>query len=151
MNNLLGLAISIAAEAHVNQVDKGGNPYILHPIRLMMRLRTDDHELMMIAVLHDVVEDSPEWTFGRLIDVGFSERVIDALRCLTHNHNESYDDYIERVCTNIDAIKVKKEDLRDNSDITRLKGISDKDLLRTRKYHRAFVRLCEREHFLLTA
>lgn len=138
--NMLGKAISIAADGHLGVEDKGGKPYILHPIRLMMRLRTDDQELMSIAILHDVVEDT-EWTLQQLSNLGFSKRIIDALDCLTHREGESYDDYIERIGTNIDAIRVKLEDLRDNSDITRLRGLTDKDLLRTRKYHRSFVRL----------
>lgn len=138
--NMLGKAISIAADGHLNVEDKGGKPYILHPIRLMMRLRTDDQELMSIAILHDVVEDT-EWTLQQLANLGFSKRVIDALDCLTHRDGEPYEEYIERIGTNIDAIHVKLEDLRDNSDITRLRGISDKDLLRTRKYHKSFVRL----------
>lgn len=138
--NMLGRAIAIASEAHVDVVDRGGKPYILHPIRIMMRLRTSDEELMSMAILHDVVEDS-DWTFDKLRAEGFSERVIKGLICLTHIDGESYEDYIERIGTNIDAIEVKMEDLRDNSDITRLKGLSDKDLLRTRKYHRSFLRL----------
>lgn len=140
--NMLAEAIAIASEAHRRQTDKGGKAYILHPIRLMMRLRTEDEELMCVAILHDVVEDT-DWTLDQLHEAGFSARVINALRCLDHPDYEPYEEYIERVGTNIDAIRVKKEDLRDNSDITRLKGISDKDLLRTRKYHRAYMRLLE--------
>lgn len=142
MTNMLGMAISIAAQAHEKQTDRGGKAYILHPIRLMMRLRTNDEDLMQIAILHDVVEDNEMWTFERLDAIGFSSRVIEALKCLSHlDPNEPYESYIERIGKNMDAIKVKKEDLRDNSDITRLKGLSDKDLLRTRKYHKAFIRL----------
>lgn len=140
MSNMLGKAIAYAAQGHIDQTDKGGNAYILHPLRLMMRLRTDDEELMQIAVLHDLVEDTT-YSFSELERAGFSERVLAALNLLTHNHDDSYEDYIEQIATNIDAIKVKMEDLKDNSDITRLKGISDKDLLRTRKYHRAYVYL----------
>lgn len=142
--NLLGRAIAIAAEAHQRQTDRGGNPYILHPIRMMMRLRTTDHELMSIAIMHDVIEDTP-WTFARLQAEGFSDRVIDALRVLTKmSPDEDYDNFIDRVLTNKDAMLVKLEDLRDNSDITRLKGLRDKDLLRTRKYHAAYIRISEK-------
>lgn len=142
--SMLGKAIMIASAVHVDQTDRGGKAYILHPMRLMMRLRTDDEELMSIAILHDVVEDS-DWTFEDLIRTGFSPRVLAALVLLTHVGGEAYEDYIERIGISLDAIMIKKEDLRDNSDITRLKGITDKDLLRTRKYHRAFMRLSELE------
>ena len=146
--HMLGRAIALAAVVHEDQTDRGGKAYILHPLRIMMRLRSDDEELMMIAILHDVVEDS-DWTLAELSRAGYSQRVIDALGLLTHIADETYEDYIERIGTSIDAIRVKKEDLRDNSDITRLKGITDKDLLRTRKYHKAFTRLTELEKGLL--
>lgn len=136
---MLGKAISIAAQSHEKVCDKGGKAYILHPIRIMMRLRTDDEELMQIAILHDVVEDDPSWTLEELLEAGFDPRVVNALECLTHRENESYGDYIKRVATNEDAIRVKIEDLRDNSDITRLKGISPKDIKRMEKYHRSFL------------
>ena len=143
--NMLAKAISIASQSHQDQTDKAGKAYILHPLRLMFRLRTDDEELMQIAVLHDVVEDCSDWSAGELLDAGFSTRVISALILLTHDDFSSYEDYIEKIGTNIDAIRVKKEDLRDNSDITRLKGITEKDLLRVQKYHKAFLRLTELE------
>ena len=142
---MLGKAVEIAAHAHVHQKDKGGNAYILHPIRLMMRLRTDDEELMCIAVLHDVIEDHAHlehgYRFKDLEDAGMSERVLEALELLTHDKNEDYMSYIKRISTNIDATRVKLEDLRDNSDITRLKGLREKDFERIEKYHRAFLYL----------
>lgn len=141
MSNL-GTAIAIAAIAHETHKDKGGNAYILHPIRVMMRLRTDDEELMCVAVLHDVVEDSDVWTLERLRERGFSGRVLMALELLTHSDpNESYMDYVKKISTNRDALRVKLEDLRDNSDITRLKGLREKDFARMEKYHRAFLYL----------
>jgi len=103
-----------------------------------MRLRTDDSELMSIAILYDVAEDSPEWTLDKLREEGFSERVLSALSLLTHDPYTSYEDYIKAIGTNPDARRVKMEDLRDNSDITRLKGISEKDFRRMEKYQRAF-------------
>lgn len=139
---MLAKAIAIAAQSHCQQLDKGGNAYILHPIRIMMRLRTNDEELMQIAILHDVIEDSA-CSVEDLHNAGFSERVIKALTCLTHNKNESYTDYIKRIGTNHDATLVKLEDLRDNSDITRLKGIRQKDLERIEKYHRSYLYLKE--------
>jgi len=135
---MLGKAILIASTVHASQKDKGGNAYILHPIRIMMRLRTTDDELMQIAILHDVVEDSKEWDIEKLAAEGFSYRVLTALDLLTHNSEDSYQDYIKNISTNADAIRVKIEDLRDNSDITRLKGLKEKDFKRMEKYHRAF-------------
>jgi (p)ppGpp synthase/HD superfamily hydrolase len=137
---LLGKAVAIASKVHATQRDKGGKSYILHPIRVMMRLRTDDEELMSIAILHDVVEDS-DWTLAALRAEGFSDRVIDALSLLTHDHVDSYEEYVKKIATNRDATRIKLEDLRDNSDITRLKGLREKDFKRMEKYHRAYLYL----------
>ena len=136
----LGLAISIAAQAHSTQTDKGGNAYILHPIRLMMRLRTDDQELMQIAIMHDVIEDST-LTLAGLKEFGFSKRVLDALALLTHDKKDSYQEYIKKIATNVDAIRVKLEDLKDNSDLSRLKGVSQKDFDRVIKYQKSYTYL----------
>ena len=133
-------AVLLASQAHLGVRDKGGKSYILHPIRIAMRLRTDDEELMSIAILHDVIEDS-SITFEELRTQGFSDRVIAALRLLTHQKGVSYEQYIENMADNIDALRVKREDLRDNSDITRLSGITEKDFNRMKKYHKAFVRV----------
>lgn len=142
MTNYLAKAIRIAASAHENQTDKGGNAYILHPIRIMQRLRSTDEELMQIAILHDVAEDT-EWTLEQLELEGFSQRVIAALELLSHRKEDTYEAYIKKISSNIDAIRVKIEDLRDNSDITRLKGLRKKDFERIEKYNRAFVFLTE--------
>jgi len=146
--NMLGLAIEIAVEAHKGQEDKGGLPYILHPLHLMKQLMFDI-ELAIIAVLHDVVEDS-EWTIEQLRDEGFSERVVSALALLTHNPDDSYDAYIEKIATSLDAVLVKRKDLEHNTDITRLKGLRPKDLKRMAKYHRAFIRLGEAKLTILS-
>ena len=140
--NKLALAISIAAKAHEPQEDKGGNAYILHPIRIMMRLRTDDQELMIIAILHDVIEDT-YITLDMLKTMGFSNRVLHALWHLTHQKEEPYQDYIERIALNVDAILIKLGDLKDNSDITRLKGLRPKDHERIAKYNTAYYFLKE--------
>lgn len=139
MKNQLGTAIALASKIHQNQKDKGGNAYILHPIRIMLRLRTDDEELMCIAILHDVVEDSNgEVTIEGLRSLGFSSRILNALTLLTHDPNEPYMDYIKRIATNPDAVRVKLEDLRDNSDISRLKDLSDKHFDRLKLYNQAY-------------
>lgn len=137
----LASAIRIASDAHAGQFDKGGKPYILHPLYLMSQLLFDT-QLATIAVLHDVVEDSCK-TFDDLRYEGMSARVISALMRLTHEDDQPYDEYIEGVCANYDAIRVKRKDLEHNSDITRLKGVGPKDIARMEKYHKAFVRLTE--------
>jgi len=110
LNRQLGRAITIAVEAHTDQYDKGGRPYILHPLHLMDQLIFDT-ELAIIAVLHDVVEDS-DWSVDNLYAEGFSTRVLDALKLLTHDPKDSYDEYIEKICSNYDAIRVKRKDLK---------------------------------------
>ena len=137
----LARAISIATKAHEGQFDKGGKPYILHPLHLMSQLMFDP-QLATIAVLHDVVEDSNITMDGLAIE-GFSVRVLCAVDALTKKPNVNYDDYLNDICSNYDAIRVKRKDLEHNSDITRLKGIETKDIIRMEKYHKAFVRLTE--------
>ena len=138
---LLDKAINIAVKVHHNQFDKGGKPYILHPLYMMNQLMYDV-ERAIIAVLHDVIEDGSV-TLSYLRDCGFSERVIHAIDLLTHKEGDSYEEYIEKICTNIDTIYVKRKDLEHNSNITRLKGLRESDFKRIEKYHRAFVRLGE--------
>lgn len=136
----LALGMSWASQGHVEQFDKAGAPYMLHPMRVAMRLRTKDYELMTIAIMHDLIEDTPTNLF-QVRAAGFSERVINALACLTHMKGETYDHYIARILTNRDAMLVKLEDLRDNSDITRLKGFREKDNLRAIKYNKAYMKI----------
>lgn len=137
---MLGKAIALASKAFENKTDKGGQPYILHCLRVMNNLHTDDEELKIIAVLHDVPEDT-KIGIVELQDLGFSIRVIKALDLLTHDPNTPYDDYIKAISFNDDATKVKLADLKDNSDITRLKGLSKKDFDRMEKYHRSYIYL----------
>lgn len=139
---MLSLAVSLAAKVFVGVTDRGGNPYILHCLQVMNWVDQNDQELMQIAVLHDVVEDS-DYTFNDLRVMGFNDRVVSALESLTHWEGESYGDYIHRVATNRDSIKVKLADLRHNSDITRIKGLREKDIARIEKYHRAYVYLSQ--------
>ena len=137
---LLTQAIQMASIAHLHQFDKGGHSYILHPLRIMMRLRTTDEELMAIAVLHDVVVDGGV-SFDDLTSMGMSPRVVEAVKALTRQNGETYEQFIERLSGRRDALLVKREDLRDNSDITRLKGVTDKDIARTKKYMLAMTRV----------
>lgn len=137
---MLSMMIVLATNRHAGQLDRGGVPYILHPLKVMHYLKSDDEELNCIAIAHDLVEDT-DTTFTELREMGFTERVIDGIDSLTKRVGESYDEYKERVKLNLDAIKVKKQDLRHNSDIRRLKGITEKDLARNEKYHRFYAEL----------
>ena len=128
-------AISIAALAHRGQKDKAGAPYLLHPLRMMLRMKSE--AAMMAAVLHDVVEDT-DWTLARLREQGFPEEVLEAVECLTHNEGESYDEFIERARKNHIAREVKIADLEDNMNIQRINEMGAKDLERLRKYHGAW-------------
>lgn len=110
------LALSIATKAHEGQVDKGGLPYILHPIHLAKEM--DEEDACIVALLHDVVEDSPV-TFEDL-SPHFSPTILKALRLLTHREDEAYADYIKRLKTNPLAKKVKLADLRHNGNEERL-------------------------------
>ncbi|HEY8428685.1 MAG TPA: HD domain-containing protein [Sandaracinaceae bacterium] len=135
---LPGRAVAIAAEAHLGQYDKAGAPYVYHPLRLMMRAATDEEK--MVAVLHDVVEDSP-WTLEELAREGFPRRVLRAIEALTKREGESYDAFIERIAKDRLATRVKLLDLEDNSDLSRLREPTDADRARVEKYARAIRRL----------
>ncbi len=128
-------AIAIAAQAHKGQMDKAGASYILHPLRLMMQMKSE--ETMIVAVLHDVVEDSV-WTLNALRKKGFSEAVLEAVECLTKRDGESYEDFIERAGKNAIARQVKIADLEDNMNIRRIGEIQPRDLERLEKYHKSW-------------
>ena len=132
---MLERAIQIAVEAHTGQVDKGGNPYILHPLRVMGNVDCESEKI--VAVLHDVVEDS-NWTFEAFLAEGFSNEVIEALKSVTKSSDsEDYDSFIQRAMQNPIGRKVKIADLRDNLDVTRIAELGDKDLQRINKYKKA--------------
>ena len=140
-------AIAIAAGVHKGQTDKAGAPYILHPLRLMMRMTSTD--AMITAILHDVVEDSSQedkWTFARLRKYGFSERVVEAVDGVTSRSadGESYEEFLERAAINPIAREVKIADLEDNMNLLRLSEVGQKELDRLQKYHRSWLRLQEK-------
>jgi hypothetical protein len=124
-------ALQIAVEAHAGQKDKSGLPYAFHPIRVMMRCKSDDAKIA--ALLHDVVEDTPV-TLEQISAEGFSEPVLTAVRLLTHDPAVSYEDYIRQLSKDPIAKEVKLADLEDNSDIRRLKEVDEKAVGRLRKY-----------------
>lgn len=135
-------AISIAALAHKGQKDKAGRPYLLHPLRMMMQMKSET--AMMAAILHDVVEDTG-WTLEGLREQGFSEEVLAAIDCVTNRDGESYEKFIERVQTNPIARQVKIADLEDNMNIRRMSEIRPKDLERLEKYHKSWSLLTKSE------
>ncbi|WP_428567037.1 MAG: HD domain-containing protein [Solidesulfovibrio sp. DCME] len=128
---MLEKAIKIAIEAHSGQLDKAGQPYILHPLRCMLKVETDIQRIS--AVLHDVVEDT-DWTIEALQAEGFSKEVLEIVERVSRREDESYDEFIERVKGNKDAVAVKISDLEDNMNIARLFSITEKDRKRLDKY-----------------
>jgi len=134
----LDRAIRIAVKAHKGQTDKYGNPYILHPLRVMGMGHTEEEKIL--GVLHDVVEDS-DLSLEDIRLYGFSDRLVAALDCLTRRADEDYDGFIERIRKNPLAIRVKLNDLCDNMDVRRMDEFRDKDVKRFNKYLKAYKRL----------
>lgn len=136
--NLIEHSLKIALKAHAGQKDKAGWPYVLHPIRMMLKM---DSEIdMSAALLHDVLEDS-SLTAEDLRKEGIPSEVVEAVLSLTRQENEPYEDFIERAAKNRIARKVKKADLEDNIDLLRLREIKDRDVERLKKYHIAWNRI----------
>ena len=128
-------ALKVAVDAHTAQVDKAGEPYVFHPIRMM--LRADKESEKIVALLHDVVEDSPT-TLMDLRNMGFQEKFIRSVDALTKREHESYDQFIRRASTDTVARKVKILDLEDNMNLLRLKEFTDKDSERMKRYLSAY-------------
>ena len=137
---LLSKMLLIATNAHHGQFDRGGNPYILHPMKVMHYIKSEDEELQCIALGHDVIEDT-DVTYHDLRTAGMTERIINGIRALTKVPGQTYDEYKECVFANVDAMKVKLADLRHNTDVRRLKGVSEKDIARMEKYHRFYMEI----------
>lgn len=133
-------AMTIAHRAHLNQVDKAGFPYIHHPLHLAESML--DEKSTCVALLHDVVEDS-DYTFEDLINEGFDDDIIEALKLLTHNDGSEYFTYVKRIKTNDIARSVKLADLKHNSDLSRLSVVSAESLIRQKKYLEAIRILSE--------
>ena len=134
----LDRAIELAKQHHEGQTDKAGKPYIEHPLRVMNQVESEEEKI--VAVLHDIVEDT-DISLDDLRSEGFSEEVVSAVECLTKQDGENYDSYIERISFNPLAVKIKLADLEDNSDLTRLPEVTDKDLERIEKYDKALEKL----------
>lgn len=127
-------AICIAARAHEGQRDKGGAPYILHPLRVMLALTTLTDRI--VGVLHDVAEDTSVG-LHELQREGFEAPILDALDHLTRRENEPYEVFIDRISSNPIARRVKIADLEDNCDLSRIPEPSPEDHARREKYLRA--------------
>ncbi|MCE1229714.1 MAG: HD domain-containing protein [Firmicutes bacterium] len=127
-------AIAIAAQAHEGQVDIAGAPYILHPLRVMLRLSGMTERI--VAVLHDVLEDTSV-TEEVLRNEGFSEAIIGSVQSVTRREDESYEVFVARAANDPIGRLVKMADLEDNSDLSRIANPTIKDIQRVEKYQRA--------------
>ena len=135
-------AMKLCFEAHKDQVDKSGLPYVFHPFHVAEQMQ--DEVTTTVALLHDVVEDT-DYTIQDLIEMGFSQAVTDALALLTHDKSVSYSDYVSAIKNNLVARAVKIADLKHNSDLSRLDSVNDDDMARIEKYRRSLNILLEPE------
>lgn len=135
MQQLFERAIMIATKAHAGQKDKAGAPYLLHVLRVMLRVDSMDEKI--VALLHDVVEDS-EITIEELANEGFSKKILKAVELLTKTENKPYEDYIQEIKKNELARVVKLADLKDNMNTSRLKTLKENVKLRIKKYKAAY-------------
>lgn len=133
--DLLAKAIKIATEAHQGQKDRYGAPYILHPLRVMQRLMTLAEKT--VGILHDVVEDT-DWTFEALKKEGFPDDLLAALKAVTKQDGEDYEQFVRRSAANPLGRRVKLADLEDNMDLRRMPQVSEKDVPRLAKYVKAW-------------
>ena len=134
MQDKVELALKVATKAHEGQLDKAGNIYIEHPKYVASLVKEDNEKI--VALLHDTIEDTTV-TFEELEQYGFDKEIIDALKLLTHDSKVKYFDYIDKIKTNELARKVKIADLTHNSDISRIKELTQKDNERIVKYKKA--------------
>ena len=139
---LLQKARAIAEEAHRGQVDKGGNPYVQHPVRVAEACCTP--EAKIAALLHDTIEDGGV-TAGYLCEQGFPDCIVEAVVALTRQEGEDYEDYVRRVAANPIGREVKLADLSDNMDISRIPHPTNRDWSRLEKYRRAWRLLCRQK------
>lgn len=136
-------AMRIAYDAHEGQLDKGGVPYVFHPWHLAEQM--DDELSTIVALLHDVVEDT-DWTMEQLAAEGFSAEVLEVLGLLTHPKGQPYMEYVAGLQHNPVAVKIKLADLRHNSEFTRLSAVTaDQQARLEGKYAPAFALLEGRE------
>lgn len=135
---LLERAILLAAEAHTGQVQRNGLPYILHPLAVMLQMETELE--MIVAVLHDVVEDT-DVTLDDLLEAGFPDEAVTAVGLLTRLPGMSYEQFIDRIRPHALARRVKLADLAHNLDVLRLPEVTARDARRLRRYRAAWEQL----------
>ncbi len=131
---LTKLALKLCFQAHKDQVDKSGMPYVFHPFHLAEQMQTE--ETTVVALLHDVVEDTL-YTIQDLRRMGFPDAVITAIELMTHDDETPYLEYVARMRGNPIACAVKLADLRHNSDLSRLDTVDEKAFVRAEKYKKA--------------
>lgn len=138
--NELSIAIRIASQAFENKTDRGGKPYILHCLYVMYKVKHLGELAMIVAILHDVVEDCEKegYTYSYLLNEGISITAISFITLLTHVEGVPYMDYIKNLSCSEITKEIKKADLEHNSKIARLKGLRKKDFERIEKYHIAY-------------
>ena len=137
----LGAMLVLATTRHAGQFDKGGKPYILHPLAVMYLLGEKADEIdRCIALGHDLVEDT-DTTCEELRDLGFCDEIIEGIRALTKVPGETHTEYKAKVKANARAVRVKKCDLTHNTDIRRLRGATPKDMARTERYFHFYLEL----------
>ena len=131
-------ALKLSFEAHKNQTDKSGMPYVYHPFHLAEQM--DDPYAVCVALLHDTVEDAGV-SLSDLRREGFPEAVIEAVALMTHDDGIPYMDYVRRLRADPLAKRVKLADLQHNSDLSRLDTVTEDDLARAEKYREAIALL----------
>lgn len=131
-------AMRLCFDAHKDQVDKSGMPYVFHPFHVAEQMTTE--ETTVVALLHDVIEDT-DYTIADLRDMGFPEPVTAALTLLTHKDGVPYMEYVAAIKSDPIASAVKLADLHHNSDLSRLDVVDEKALRRVEKYKKAITLL----------
>lgn len=131
-------ALRLCFEAHKNQVDKSGMPYVFHPFHLAEQMT--DENTTVVALLHDVIEDTT-YTINDLKNMGFNDTILEAISLMTHSKDVPYMDYVTEIKKNPIAKAVKLADLKHNSDLSRLDVVDEKSIERTKKYKKAITLL----------
>lgn len=137
---MLSKMLTLVVQVFEGVFDKGGRPYVLHCLQVMLWLDADDEELQCIGLGRDLLEDTSV-TEEQLAEMGFTRRIINGIKSMSKVPGESYEQYKAKVKANPDSVKAKMKDLRHNSDIRRLKGLRPKDIERVARYHAFYAEL----------
>jgi (p)ppGpp synthase/HD superfamily hydrolase len=141
---MIQTALDIVTTAFAGHTDRAGKPYLGHLVRVQKTVAENggDEIAQTAALLHDLLEDTP-YPIADL-RAKFPPSVIEVVELLTKQEGGDYDDYLSKICDNANAVRVKLADLKDNMDLTRLAVLTEKDIERVKKYHRAYIRLTDR-------